>query len=291
MNIYLDDDDDAIVGDRGQGGGMAVERINSTDDPRIAAYRGMRDGELVRSRALFVAEGRIVVRRVVEDTRYRVESVLLNDAALNDLRSTVATLAAAVPVFVCDADDLAGIAGYDVHRGCLALVHRPPATQVDEVIASAETMVVLEGVSNADNIGGVFRNAAALGGGGVLLSPTCCDPLYRKAIRTSMGASLRVPFARAGDHDWPAVLTRIRAAGFTIVALTPREPSETLDAFAARPRASRLALMVGTEGAGLTPAVEAAADHRVRIPIDDDVDSLNLAVAVGIALYAISQTG
>ena len=268
---------------------MAVERINSAGDPRTAAYRDVRDGELIRSRGLFVAEGRLVVRRVVEDKRYRVESVLLNDAALNDLRSTVATLAADVPVLVCDARDLAGIAGYDVHRGCLALVHRPPAARADELIASAQTMVVLEGVSNADNIGGVFRNAAAFRVDGVLLSPTCCDPLYRKAIRTSMGTSLRVPFARAGEQDWPGVLTRVRAAGFTSVALTPRQPAETLDAFAARPRASRVALMVGTEGAGLTPAVEAAADHRVRIPIDDGVDSLNLASAVGIALYAISQ--
>jgi tRNA G18 (ribose-2'-O)-methylase SpoU len=269
---------------------MAVERIDSAGDARIAPYRDVRDGELVRSRGLFVAEGRLVVRRVVEDKRFRVESVILNDAALNDLAFTVATLAPDVPVLVCGAHDLAAIAGYDVHRGCLALVHRPPATPADEVIASAQTMVVLEAVSNADNVGGVFRNAAAFGAGGVLLSPTCCDPLYRKAIRTSMGASLRVPFARARDHEWPGVIARVRAAGFTIVALSPRAPAETLDAFAARPRASHVALMVGTEGAGLTPAVEAAADHRVRIPIDDGIDSLNLAVAVGIALYAISQS-
>src|SRR5712691_12041616 len=115
---------------------MAVERINSAGDPRIAAYRDVRDGDLVRSRGLFVAEGRLVVRRVVEDRRYRVESVLLNDAALNDLASTLATIAADVRIFVCDPDDLAGIAGYDVHRGCLALVHRPPATPADDVIGS-----------------------------------------------------------------------------------------------------------------------------------------------------------
>ena len=267
---------------------MAVERINSATDPRVAAYRDVRDGELVRLRGMFVAEGRLVVRRVIEDRRSLVASVLVNDAALNDLASTVATLAADVPVLVCDPDDLAAIAGYDVHRGCLALVRRPPPTPANDVIASAQTIVVLEGVANADNVGGVFRNAAAFGAGGVLLSPTCCDPLYRKAIRTSMGASLHVPFARAGDQDWPGVLTRVRAAGFTLVALTPRAPAETLDAFAAWPRASRVALMVGAEGAGLTPAVEASADHCVRIPIDDDVDSLNLASAVGIALYAIS---
>ncbi|PYR21052.1 MAG: rRNA methyltransferase [Acidobacteria bacterium] len=270
---------------------MAVERINSAADPRIAAYRDVRDGELLRSRGLFVAEGRFVVRRVIEDRRYRVESVLLNGAALKDLASTVATLARDVHVLVCDADTLAEITGYDVHRGCLALVHRPPATRADEVFESARTILILEGVSNADNVGGVFRNAAAFGAGGVLLSPTGCDPLYRKAIRTSMGASLSVPFARAGDGDWPGVLTRVRAAGFTIVALTLGDPAETLDAFAAGPRASRVALMVGTEGAGLTPAVEAEADSRVRIPINEDVDSLNVAVAVGIALYRLRRTG
>ena len=148
---------------------------------------------------------------------------------------------------------------------------------------------MLEGVSNADNVGGVFRNAAAFGAGGVVLSPTCCDPLYRKAIRTSMGATLHVPFARVGARDWPGTLERVRAAGFTLVALTPREPSETLDRFAARGAASRIALLVGTEGAGLTPSAEAAADHRVRIPIGVGVDSLNLAVATGIALHALKS--
>ena len=121
----------------------------------------------------------------------------------------------------------------------------------------------------------------------VLLDADCCDPLYRKAIRTSMGATLGVPYARAEEEDWPAVLTRVRAARFTLAALTPREPSETLASFAARPRDARIALLVGTEGAGLTPAVEAAADYRVRIPISGRVDSLNLAVAAGIALYQL----
>ena len=263
---------------------MGVERILSATDARVAGYRVMRDSELLRSRGLFVAEGRYVVRRVIEDGRYRVQSVLVNDAALRDLVSTIADIRADVPILVCGGDELAEIAGYDVHRGCLALVHRPVAQTADELMAAAPMLVVLEAVSNADNVGGVFRNAAAFGAGGVLLSPTCCDPLYRKAIRTSMGATLRVPYARADGNDWPGVLTRVRAAGFTIVALTPREPSETLQAFAARPQATRLALIVGTEGAGLTPAAEDAADCRVRIPISDGVDSLNLAVAVGIAL-------
>jgi len=266
---------------------MTVERIEGASDPRVSAWRNVRDGELLRARGLFVAEGRLVVRRVLDDTRYRLHSVLVNDAALNDLSSSLASIAEDVPILVCSAGDLAAIAGYHVHRGCLALVHRPTARPIDEVVARAQTLLVLEGVSNADNVGGLFRNAAAFGAGGVLLSPACCDPLYRKAIRTSMGAALGMPFARAVDDDWPGVLTRVRAAGFTAVALTPREPSETIDAFAARPRAPRLALIVGTEGAGLTPAVERMADYRVRIPIGSGVDSLNVAVAAGIALYRL----
>jgi len=269
---------------------MAVERIEGANDPRAAAYRGLRDGELVRERGLFVAEGRLVVRRVIEDARLRVHSVLVNEAALSDLSLPLASIARDRPVLVGGAGDLAAIAGYQVHRGCLALVHRPPPMPVDELIAAATTLIVLEGVSNADNVGGVFRNASAFAAGGVLLSPTCCDPLYRKAIRTSMGAALRVPFARAADDDWPGVLMRLRAAGITIVALTPREPSEPLDAFTARPRPNRIALIVGAEGGGLTPEVERLADYRVRIPIDDGVDSLNIAVAAGIALYRLSSS-
>ena len=266
---------------------MSIEHVERASDPRVAGYHGVRDGELLRSHGLFVAEGRHIFRRVVEDGRYRVQSVLVNEAAARDLEPTIARLDAEVPVFVCHGDELAAVAGYDVHRGCLALVHRLPATSVDLLLAPAGVLVVLEGVTNADNVGGVFRNVAAFGAGAVLLSPTCCDPLYRKAVRTSMGATLSVPFARAGADEWPGVLTRVRAAGFTIVALTPREPAETLAAFAARPRTPHIALIVGTEGAGLSPAAESAADVRVRIPIHGDIDSLNLAVATGVALYEL----
>src|SRR5205814_9667994 len=162
--------------------------------------------------------------------------------------------------------------GCNIQRGCLALVERPAAQPPEAVIAQAHTVVVLEAVANADNVGGIFRNAAAFGADAVLLSPTCCDPLYRKAIRTSMAATLRVPFVRL--DEWPTSIAVVRAAGFTIIALTPRQPSEPLDAFVMRPRPPRMALLVGTEGTGLTPAVEAAADHRVSIPIRSDVDSL-----------------
>jgi tRNA G18 (ribose-2'-O)-methylase SpoU len=281
---------------------MSLERVRGTDDPRIAVYRDMSDAELMRSRGLFVAEGRLVVQRVMEDARYRVQSVLVSESARRSLEPALNAVASSVPIYVCEAGDFLGITGHDIHRGCLALVERPPAVSVHGLLRNVAqartpasrnagltpcaTLIVLEAVANADNVGGVFRNAAALGADGVLLSPTCCDPLYRKAIRTSMAAVLRVPFARAGD--WPGALSDVRAAGFTIVALTPREPSESLDAFRSRPRLNRIALVVGAEGAGLTPAVEGTADHRVRIPISDGVDSLNLAVAVGIALYELN---
>lgn len=267
---------------------MAVERIVRADDPRVAAYRGVRDGELMRSRGVFVAEGRLIVRRLIDASRHQVQSLLVNEAALRDLEPNVFRLASDVPIFVGDATQLAEIAGYEVHRGCLALIQRPADVPVAQLLASAASLVVLDGVTNADNVGGVFRNAAAFGAGGVLLSPTCCDPLYRKAIRTSMGATLQMPFARVTAAGWPEAIARLRAAGFHTVALTPRDPSETLADFAARPRIARVALIVGTEGGGLSPAIESAADDRVRIPMAGGVDSLNLAVATGIALYELT---
>ena len=260
-----------------------AERIDTADDPRIAAFRDVRDPELVRRRGLFVAEGRLLVRRVIEHGRYRVREVLVNDPALSQLSDAIARVPADAAVYVCDTPVIARLTGFNIHRGCLALVERPAARTLDEVIAAARTMVVLEAVANPDNVGGVFRNAAAFGCDAVVLGPTCCDPFYRKALRTSMGAVLQVPFAIASP--WPAALAQIRRGGFAIAALTPREPAMPLDAFA-RDRPPRVAFLAGTEGAGLSAEAEGAADVRVRIPIADAVDSLNVATAVAIALYA-----
>jgi tRNA G18 (ribose-2'-O)-methylase SpoU len=240
------------------------------------------DAELLRAHGLFVAEGRLVVRRVLEDARYRVRSVLVNEAALRDLDVSLRERSS-LPVFVCPTNAFTAITGYAIHRGCLALVERPPSASIADVLATGDRVVALEQVGNADNVGGVFRSAAAFGAA-VLLSPASCDPFYRKAVRTSMGAALRVPFAWA--DEWPGALDVARAAGFTVVALTPREPSTSLDALVARaPR--RVLLVVGGEGAGVSREVEAAADCRVRIPMTGVVDSLNLSVAAGIALYAL----
>ncbi len=251
----------------------------------IDDFRNLSDGALMRERGLFVAEGRLVVRRVIEESEYRVHSVLLNEATRRALSDVLDQLPPDTPVHVQPTEAFREITGFTFHRGCLALVHRPPASTVDSIVNGSPPIVMLEGVTDADNVGSVFRNAAAFGVAGVLLSPGCCDPLYRKAIRTSMAAVLRVPFARASD--WPAVIRRLQAQGFTVTVLTPRESAETVDAFARRVRGTKVALVIGTEGAGVSAATAAVADAHVRIPMAGGVDSLNLSVASGIALFAL----
>jgi tRNA G18 (ribose-2'-O)-methylase SpoU len=270
---------------------MPVERLTGPDDPRVVDYRDIAEPELVRSRGLFVAEGRLVVKRLLAERRYALRSILVSDAAYQGLGSLIETVGAQVPIYICPTREFSSITGYNVHRGCLAIAERPQPTSARDLLTIASlkaqaTLVILENVTNADNVGGVFRNAAAFEADGILLGPTCCDPLYRKAIRTSMAATLRLPFARI--NAWPDGLAAVVGSGFTIVALTPREPALALESFAQTERPPRIAIMVGTEGDGLTPAAEAAADIRVRIPIAPETDSLNLAVAVGIALYRLA---
>jgi tRNA G18 (ribose-2'-O)-methylase SpoU len=264
---------------------VPVERILHPDDPRIGLYRQVSDPELLRAHGLFVAEGRLVAQRVIEDGRYTLHSLLLNEAARRSLDAPLSRVASQVPIYVCDASDFPRITGFNIHRGCLALVFRPVPLTTDAVLGGARRIVVLDAVANADNVGGVFRNVAAFGADGVLLGPTTCDPLYRKAVRTSVAATLRVPFARV--DSWQDTAERLHQHEFTTVALTPRSPSEDLESFAARARADRFALIVGNEGSGLSPEAEASADVRVRIPISPGVDSLNLAVAAAIALYRL----
>ncbi len=170
----------------------------------LADYRSVSDGELLRRRNRFVAEGRLVVGRLVE-SGHRLESLLVNEASFKALQTTLSRLQADVPVYVCDTDEFAAITGFNLHRGCLALAERPTDRALGDVLAGADRLLVLEGITDPDNVGSAFRNAAAFGAS-VLLSNTCCDPLYRKAIRTSMGSVLRTPYARV--NDWPGDLPR-----------------------------------------------------------------------------------
>ena len=265
---------------------MPVIPLNGAADPRVADYTAIADPDLVRLRGLFVAEGRLVVRRLIESQFATVQSVLVSPAAYRELGATLDRLDAAIPIYVCPLQSFGAITGFHLHRGCLALAVRPPQSAPSALLAAARLVLLLESIANPDNVGGIFRNAAAFGVDAVLLNTVTADPLYRKTIRTSMGASLRVPFARL---DWAACLAAVRAAGFSIVTLTPREPSETLDRFAAARANGRLALVLGNEGEGVSETTLAATDHRIRIPTSGDVDSLNVAVASGIALARLTR--
>lgn len=262
--------------------------ITGDEDPRLDEYRNVPDPALLRARGVFIAEGRHVVRRLLV-SRFRARSVLVTPAARDALRD-VLDAAADLPVFVVSQAAMNALAGFNLHRGCLAVGERPAAVRWEDVVRGAARLVVLDRVSNADNVGGIFRSAAAFGVDAVLLGPSCADPLYRKAIRTSMAATLGVPFAPL--PDWPADLARLRTAGFRLVALTPSPAAVPLSspAFGAQPPATAsVALLVGHEGDGLSAEALASADVRVRIPMAAGVDSLNVATAAAIGLYELSR--
>lgn len=270
------------------------ERIVDPDDPRLADYRNLRDGDLLRRRGRFVVEGRTNLRVLLEHVPLRPESILLGEAAWSALRDVLERHATGVPVYLADQPLLESLVGFSVHRGALALCARPAPREAGALIRSVRTsgeatrIVVLEDVRDADNVGAIFRNALALGGRAVFLNEGCCDPLYRKAIRTSMGASLRVPFARVADLA--GFLARLRESGFVVLAFDPKDPAEVLGA-AYRRVEDPVALVVGTEGPGLSAAARAAATRAVRIAMEPGVDSLNVATAVAIGLHVLRGEG
>ena len=258
--------------------------VGSLDDPRLDDYRNVPDPELMVRRGLFIAEGRHVVRRLLT-SRFRIRTVLLTPAARHALADVVEA-SRDLPTYIVEQEVMNGVTGFNMHGGCLAVGERPSPARVEDVTHDAARIVVLERVSNADNVGAIFRNAAAFGAGAVLLGPSCADPLYRKAIRTSMGAALHVPFAML--NDWPTDLERLRAAGFTLLALTPDETAPPMQRVTLG-SVERVALLVGHEGEGLSRQALAIADARVRIPMAAGVDSLNVATATAVALYALAE--
>ena len=255
----------------------------------MADYHGVPDPDLIRRGGLFVAEGRLVVRTLLAESRFRVRSVLVSPAARAGLADLLDPRSDDLPIYEAPPNVLSGIVGFDIHRGALALGERPAASPAGTLIESLPrraTIVVLEGIGNADNVGAIFRNVRALGASAVLIGPSCCDPLYRKAIRVSIGASLVVPFAEV--TDWPGGLDALAQTGFAVVALTPAADGEPIDRFAERMRAQpRIALLLGAEGPGLSAAAQAHAHARVRIPMADGADSLNVATAGAIALHRL----
>jgi tRNA G18 (ribose-2'-O)-methylase SpoU len=267
---------------------MNVIRIEDGHDPRLADYAGVREPALLRERGLLIAEGRFVVRRLLASRRITTRSLLLNDAALNGLADVLVHAAPGIDVFVASRDVIMAATGFDMHHGCLAVAERPAALTLEDVLPMGRFVALLERVVDADNVGSVFRSAEAFGLDAVLLSPGCCDPFYRKAIRTSSGAALVVPFAAAAP--WPDALDRLRATGFVVAAMTPDAGARDIGEFVATDAArGRVAVLLGTEGQGLSAEALQRADARLRIPMTGALDSLNIATAAGIAFHRLHE--
>lgn len=259
--------------------------ITTAADPRVAGcYRAILDPKFAMAQDVFVIEGRQAVARLIAARKYIIDSILLTDTACAALETNLQDVPAHVPVYVTSAAILSDVAGFAMHRGCIALAHRPAARTPEDVLADARTVIVLEAVGNPDNVGAIFRVGQALGAEGVLLDRGCADPLYRKAIRTSAAATLAVPYAHF--DEWAATSATLRERGFTSVALTPRVAATSLHDLAAQEViGKRLALLVGAEGQGLKSETMEAADLQIRVPMRKGIDSINLAVAAAIALY------
>lgn len=269
-----------------------ITRVDDPDAPALAPYRDVANPTALEARGLFVAEGRLVLPRLFASP-YRVQSVLVSDAALEPL----APLLAARPdveVLVAPLKIVNTVGGYNFHRGCLALARRDATPDLDGLLDATTArpgrpLVILEAVTNPDNIGGIFRSAHAFDAAGAILGPRCGDPLYRKAIRTSMGTALQLPWART--EAWPDALARVRARGYRIVALTTDPGAPPLSRVAGSTQGA-VALLAGSEGEGLSAAALTAADTHARIPMPRaDADSLNVTMAVTIGLYELLPGG
>jgi tRNA G18 (ribose-2'-O)-methylase SpoU len=259
-----------------------AERISDPGDPRLADYVSLTDVHLRRSleaeHGLFVAEGDKVIRRAVA-AGYPVRSVLVAE----DKLAAAEDLAPGAPLYVVPAAVAEQLTGYHVHRGALASMQRRPLPSVADVLADAARIVILEDIVEHANVGSIFRCAAALGFDAVLLAPRCADPLYRRSVKVSMGTVFAVPYARMSD--WRSGLAQVRSAGFRLLALTPLPDAVPIGDV---PAAGRLALLLGTEGDGLSARWLDAADVAVRIPMRRGVDSLNVAAAAAIACYLLA---
>jgi tRNA G18 (ribose-2'-O)-methylase SpoU len=261
-----------------------------SDEQWIDDFRALNDPtrrrELERRGDFFVVEGLFALEALVASP-YPLRSLLVAENKVDVVHAMVAAVPGVdeVPMVVRPAAELVAITGFAFHRGVLATARRLPLPPVDEVAAGARRLLVVEGVNDHENLGALFRNAAALGIEGVLLDPATADPLYRRSVRVSLGHVLRVPWSRFAD--WPAGLDDLRTEGVTTVALTPAADAVDIDELAADPP-DRVAFLVGAEGPGLTPDALRLADRRVRIPIAAGVDSLNVATAAAIAFHRLA---
>ncbi len=254
-------------------------------DPRLDDFRDLttadRRPDRPGGRGLVIAEGTVVVRRLLASP-YPVRALLGVRRRVEELAPDLADVS--VPAYVTSAETMARVVGFHLNRGVLAVADRARRPSVADLAAGARVLAVLEGVGDHENLGALFRNAAALGVDGVLLGPGCSDPLYRRSVRVSMGHVLRVPFTTV--DDWPAGLGTLREHGFRLAALTPRADAVSVRTAARAP--GPVALLLGSEGHGLSEAALAAADVAVRVPMAGRVDSLNVATAAAVAFYELA---
>ncbi|GAA2665514.1 TrmH family RNA methyltransferase [Nonomuraea recticatena] len=264
------------------------EYVTDADDPRLADFTGLRDVELRKSleseRGLFVAEGEKVIRRAV-GAGYPVRAVLTTERWLASLADVLGD----APVYVVSEEVMQGVAGFQVHRGALASMERLPVPPVAKILEGGSRIVVLEDLVDHGNVGAIFRCAAALGVDGIILSPRCADPLYRRSVKVSMGAVFAIPCARM--DNWYDGLEEIRAAGFQTLALTPDQSVTPLDTVE---MSDRVALLLGSEGDGLSSRWLREADEQVCIPMSSTameagVDSLNVVAAAAIACHGLMR--
>ncbi len=269
---------------------MKLEALDRPHDPRLADFRDVVDPRWLREQKVFLAEGRRLVAALLRAPGFRVRCALVEDGAWPRMEPELSDLDDGTPVYQVSRALMIELCGVRFHQGCVAAGERsaPPPSLGEWLAAAGERsrVVVLEGVSDPDNVGGIFRSARAFGSELVLLSPGSASPLSRKALRTPMGAALVLPFAEL--ENWPRDLERLRAAGFRLLGLAPEPAALGIARLAAeQPAAARMALVLGAEGFGLSGELREQLDAVVRIPMAEGVDSLNVAAAAAVAMHRL----
>ena len=275
---------------------MPIIRIDNLDDPRLDAYARLTEvqlrNKLEPEKGIFIAES----GKVIERAGHEPLSFLMEEKWLPSLQPLIDEAAARgfdAPVFIAPEEELRALTGFELTRGALAAFRRPRLQSVEELVRDAKLVAILENITNHTNVGAIFRSAAALGVDAVLVTPACYDPLYRRAVRVSMGTVFQVPWTRIGSdvHDWPEKgIAQLKRLGFATAAMALSDDSVAIDdaMLNAEPK---LAIVLGTEGDGLSPHTIASCDYTVKIPMAHGVDSLNVAAASAVAFYQLCERG
>lgn len=264
-----------------------VIELSDLSAPELRVYTKLTDAQLkTQDEQLFIAESEKVIRLALQ-LGYKPVSLMMERRQITGLAADIVSQCGDIPIYTADRDTLASITGFPLTRGFLGVFRRPKALTVDEILPRAERVCVLEGITDVTNMGAIFRSAAALNMDAVLLSPSCCDPLYRRSVRVSMGTVLQIPWARF--PDWPNDgIKQLHNYGFKTAAMALSDNSVGIDAPVLTDE-KKLAIILGTEGDGLTSETIAMCDYTVKIPMAHGVDSLNVAAASAVAFWELRR--